>query len=764
MDWNKTFTKGSWVVHSIFAVAVLIAVGLTFFTLRLNHLQSTEEERSIKINALVTKMKNDDSFEKMGKYLSWAETNKAQDKMAELAKRIAQTEEMLEIKASKDLSASIKTFNKFINSTSGMSNPTDVLKVFSQKVQNLKDVSESRKYKNGTIIAERMEERLKQLTPKNVSGSPQISYLKSDLKRLEQLFTSSTLDEGEKKAMLNRIESMSNEVDLLSNLNTQSKGIKEQITQGTLALTGWALEAEKKAADFQSIKLKKQGQLIQGLAGLVAFLVTAWLGLAYLFRWQKIRMGAQVEQEVKGVIEKGILGDQRYMVDHYSDYTRDDIIGLLDGLKIKLNLGSMLHDGLPFAGCMVDNNFKLTWYNHLFLEQFYLSEEEVKSDSFNWDYLRDYLNLDEDPVYQALVNKIAGIYPIKVKQDEFTPMQPYEMYVTPITVNREDRVMIFFYPLVAVKEAITEQVNLAKDALNRFVTLWDEEKLDEDEIRLLEKDFKNNDLTETYTALKNAYERLTSEKTEYIATIRALEEDKRELEAEVQEWENLDARKKDAVKQEFKLAHELRDTFIESLEKGESLIQINRSILQQNDDLRTEAIKLQQQGSHATKKNRETLEILGQLESVKIDYKKLKLELLDVKTRLISINNTLFAQLPVLDENQQRLATRYKDELARLDFNVVTLDKKLSQLDLLLGKLSMMNEKAPLEQPQLNFQTTQKDHELKETLHEIQKTLTNSETKIVDSFKSLHQLMKGSLQDKISERPSKSTDLESFLS
>src|SRR5690606_14956951 len=109
-----------------------------------------------------------------------------------------------------------------------------------------------------------------------------------------------------------------------------------------------------------------------------------------------------------------------------------------------------------------------------------------------------------------------------------------------------------------------------------------------------------------------------------------------------------------------------------------------KTILQQNDELKTEATKLQQMSADLTKKNRETLDILGQLDGVKTDYKKLKLELLEVKAKLISINNSLFAQLPPFDESQQKLALRYKDELARLDFNVSTLDKKLSQLDVLI--------------------------------------------------------------------------------
>ncbi len=63
------------------------------------------------------------------------------------------------------------------------------------------------------------------------------------------------------------------------------------------------------------------------------------------------------------------------MVDHYSNDTREVIVRLLDELKIKLNLGTLLHEGLPFAGCMIDYNFKLTWYNNLFLAKIKLIQE-----------------------------------------------------------------------------------------------------------------------------------------------------------------------------------------------------------------------------------------------------------------------------------------------------------------------------------------------------------------------------------------------------
>jgi hypothetical protein len=764
MDWKKTFNRGQWFIHGIFVIAVIFGVASTIFALRLNHLQSTEEERGLKINSLVQHLKKDMSFEKLGKLLSWAESDKAADKMRELSEMIAQTEELLELKATKDLSLSMRTFKRLISNTSGMSDPSDALKVLRNKVNNLSELAQSRNYTNVRLTSDRMKERLDQLNPKNVGGSIQVSYLRSDVKRLEQLVSGSTLTDGEKSALLSRFTSMQNEIELLTSLNSQSRDLKAHVTQASLALSKWMIDVEKKASDLQGMRFEKQRKLVTMLAGMVGFLVVAWMGLAYLFRWQKVKMGEQVESEVKSVIEKGILGDQRFMVDHYSDLTRDDIVRLLDELKVKLNLGSMLHTGLPFAGCMIDPAFKLTWFNHLFLEQFYLSEEEVRSEAFNWDYLRDYLNLDEDPVYQALVNKIAGIYPVKVKQDELAPAQPYEMYVTPITVNREDRVMVFFYPLISIQESINEQVNPSRQTMKRFIGHWNTETLDDDQIRLLEKDFKNNDLEDVYGDLVNVFERVTGEKNECVSTINELEKQTASLQETITQLRLLEGEKKEIIRQEVQLVNDLRASFLNSVERVETLLTINRSVLQQNDELKTEAQKLQQTSAELAKKNKETMDIMGQLDGVKTDYKKLKLELLEVKAKLISMNNTLMAQLPAFDENQQKLATRYKDELARLDFNVTTLDKKLSQLDVLLAKLQMMHDRSPALQTNFNFLTSQKDHEMKETLLSVQRAQGTEEGKIIESFKALQVLMKKDLAKVNEAREMGTESLESFLS
>jgi len=745
MDWKKTFNHGQWIIHGLLAVFIIVSSGITLYAYRLHHLQMNEDQRVSKIQSIIEKSRSTDNFNTIANHLSWAESDKANEEFRLITQRIATLEELVELKASEKLRKSLRSFNDLINNNAGMSDPSDALKIFNSKVKSLNDFAKSKDYNSVGTISLRMLDRLSNLNGKNVGNSPLLGLIVEDQKRLVQIVSRSKLTDIEKNDLNNKFDSMKTELDLLNNLNQQSKSFKKDTTDAEIAFTDWLLGVEEKSQNFKEIISQKHTFLMIALSGLISLTAISWIGLAYFFRSQRKRIEDQVENEVKNVIEKGIMGDQRFMIDHYSLETREKIVRLLDELKVKLNLGSLLHEGLPFAGCMIDPNFRITWNNNLFLEQLYLSDEEVRSDAFNWDYVREYLNLDEDPIHEALVNQVAGIYPVKVKQDEFTPAQPYEMYVTPLTVNRETRVMVFFYPLVSVKEAINEQVDLTKNAISQFIHSWNDQKLNEDELKLLERNFENNDISDLYKELKYIFTRIEGEKSECLHVINELEKENTFLSDELRLFEEAELNKRKIIRGEVRAANELKDSFIKTIEKSDNLLQINKLVLQQCDDFKTEAVKMQQNSIVEAKKHKESKDLLGQLDLVKVDYKKLKLELLEIKAKLISLNSSLFAQIPALDESQQKLATRYKDELARLDFNVVTLDKKLSQLDVLLSKLMMINDQNQLDQISFKFNNPQKDHELRESIMEIQKILNTEEGLVLENFKKLHTLMKQNL-------------------
>ena len=413
---------------------------------------------------------------------------------------------------------------------------------------------------------------------------------------------------------------------------------------------------------------------------------------------------------------------------------------------------------------MVNTDFKLDWYNALFLEQFNFNDIELRSDSFSWEHLKAYLNLEEDPVYEAMVNKIAGIYPIKIKHDELAPALPYEMYVTPINFQKDERVMVFFYPLVSVKEAIEEQIKLSKQLLGKMILHWEQGTLDSIAQESMIDTYRANDMEEIFTKVKDLHDKNKIYSMEAERSISHLEHENMLFHQQENEWEKRDEERKGVLKQEFSLANDLRNSFLNSLEKSDSLYIIGKELLVTTDDLKSECVKKQALISELAKKLKDTKDNIVQFDQFKNDSKKLKFDLLEIKTKLISMNNHLFSQLPPFDDHQQKLANKYKDELAKLDYVVSTMEKKQTQLESLMTKMLMMFEKHSVEQMPFDLISTHKSQEFSLALTEIHKMLEQEEAKIIENFKCLHMLMKKDLS-KMNRLPQVASEpLEHFLS
>ncbi len=742
MDWKKTLNRSMWTLHGFFFVMVATGLAISLYALRLNNLQSDYESRTTKVQEIVTKIQSQENFARISKSLMKGKAEKAYDEYSELSKSIAELEEILSVKVSKDLGLALRTFKKLINQNSSFSDSDEALKVLRSKISTLETVAKTNNFKTILATAELMDRRANSINPSTAAGMAQLSYLESDLNKLERVVAGSSLTDAEKSGLGNRFAGMMTEIEMLKNIFQQSRDLKVHADQGVAAVGTWVQSLSGKVKDTSVIKEEKQQQLILMLVGFIGFIAIGWAMAAYLFRWQKQKVSMDLEEELKGLIKKGLMEDQRFLFENYSEGTQKELVTLMDQLKVKLSLGGLLHEGLPFAGFMVDKHFKVTWWNQLFCDQLFLSNEEVGSDTFNWDYIRDYLNITEgDPVYEALVHKIAGIYPVKIKSDELSPALPYEMYVSPITANREDRVMIFFYPLMSIKESIDQQVNELKKPLKQLIGSWSKDKLDDEEKAILEKDFKHIDEFELYSSLVQIYDKNKIDRTDLLNSILDLEKENVDSFQAIKGMKEVNDKRREELKKEMRLVNDMKTTLLETIEKSDQLMNINKVVLGQNDELKGQAQQIQMKTQGVLKKHKETAEIISQLDLIKNDYKKLKFELMEIKAKLVSMNNSFLSSMPVRDDQQSKLATRYKDELARLDFNVATLDKKLSQLDVLFSKLQVMYDRQE-EQFNFNFMTSQKDHSLRESLSQLQKDFSYQEETIVDQFKSIFELLK----------------------
>lgn len=746
MEWKKSLSKGFLGLHLIFALAIGASVFAGLYAFKLASFQSTQEELNVKIKDILSRFKSQDTFEVMGKYLSRAQADKALETLNSFSKDVAVLEEILEVKASEDLRENLRRFQGLISQNSSLSRPEDALKVLEQKVQALNSIGKSQNYARVESISATMMKRLSGLNAKNVAGSSQVRSLSSDLKSLARIVKNSTLTDGEKNSLISRFESMEQEIELLSSLHAQGSKLQPAITKAGLALSTWMLEIEQKGKNLESIVIRKQNNLLILLSGIIAFLVLAWMGIAYFSRWISGELGQNMEAEVKKIVTLGIGQDQRFMLDNFSEEGRHEIIHVLDELNIKLGLGNMLHTGLPFAGCLLDGQFKVTWFNQLFLDQFHLAEEEVRSEAFHWDYLRDYLNLSSDPVYEALVNKMSGIFPVKIKQDELSPSQPFEMYVTPVFANRADQVMVIFYPLVSAQEAIGEQVSLATSCLERFAELWNNERLDEDELRFLEKDFKINNMDSTFKSLSLLNQRIEAEKTECLQTIRDLEKENESLKSSISNILEIEGKKKENLIRKAVASNALKEGFISYLKNAETQGQILRTILQQNDDLKTSIQKGRSQQAEVVKRHNLSAEIMAQMEALRPELKKLKFDLLETRARMLSLSSHFLPILENGDESERRLGAKFSEELRRLELTIQALEKKLNQSDVSQSKLQMIYESMPSEQISFEWEKNQKDHLLKETLGSLSKSFQDDERKIITDLNTLTESLKENFQ------------------
>lgn len=746
MEWKKSLTKGFLGLHLVFALAIGSSLFAGLYAFKLASFQSTQEELNIKIKDILSRFKSQDTFEVMGKYLSRAQADKALETLNSFSKDVAVLEEILEVKASEDLRENLRRFQNLISQNSSLSRPEDALKVLEQKVRALNGIAQSQNYSRVESISASMIKRLSGLNSKNVAGSSQVRNLSSDLKTLSRLVKNSTLTEGEKNSLASRFESMEQEIQLLSSLNAQGTKLQPAVTKAALALSTWMLEIEQKGKNLESIVTRKQNNLLIILSSIIAFLVIAWMGIAYFSRWISGEIGQNMETEVKKIVTLGIGQDQRFMLDNFTEEGRHEILHVLDEVNIKLGLGNMLHTGLPFAGCLLDGQFKVTWFNQLFLDQFHLSEEEVRSEGFHWDYLRDYLNLSTDPVYEALVNKMSGIFPVKIKQDELSPSQPFEMYVTPVFANRADQVMVIFYPLVSAQEAIGEQVSLATQCLERYAELWSNETLDEDELRFLEKDFKINNMASTFKSLSLLYQRIEAEKSECLSTIRDLEKENFELKNNLSNFFDIESKKKESLIRQAGASNALKEGFISYLKTAESQGQILRTVLQQNDELKTNIQKGRTQQAEVVKRNNLSAEVMGQMEALRPELKKLKFDLLETRARMLSLSSHFLPILENGDESERRLAAKFAEEIRRLEVTIQGLEKKLNQNDVSQSKLQMIYESMPNEQISFAWEKNQKDHLLKETLVTLAKNFQDDEKKIISDLNVLTEGLKENFQ------------------
>jgi hypothetical protein len=117
-------------------------------------------------------------------------------------------------------------------------------------------------------------------------------------------------------------------------------------------------------------------------------------------------------------------------------------------IQMRMKLGHLLQQTMPFSSVLLDNNLMITWANEQFYSQLGLSENDHAAKNLSWDYIKKLTDLEDfDPILDALKNDLSGIYQIKWRSINAVTAKNYEMYVATSEHNSQRYINLYFYSL-----------------------------------------------------------------------------------------------------------------------------------------------------------------------------------------------------------------------------------------------------------------------------------------------------------------------------
>lgn len=278
---------------------------------------------------------------------------------------------------------------------------------------------------------------------------------------------------------------------------------------------------------FAKIELERSSKTmaLSSIALLVFLCVFFLVGVFIFIRSEKSNQEL-IEKDVLSLIKDKMLAtkDQKFISNTSLDF-ENEIYKIKDYIHKRMNFGSLFQAAAPFSTLLLDENLNVVWANTHFFEQWGLTPKSNKSDHMTWNYLQQYTNLGhDDPILEALKNKVAGIYQIQVKTRENEDTVPYEMYVSPVENSDKSYIMLFFYPLRSLIETINNQTKALVGPISRTLEMLSRENFNRDNQEKIKKDYQVAGIEGIHDRFIEYFNFIQSQKNGLMSVITQLED------------------------------------------------------------------------------------------------------------------------------------------------------------------------------------------------------------------------------------------------
>jgi predicted heme/steroid binding protein len=424
------------------------------------------------------------------------------------------------------LSKQIKTVRKELGNFVSSPTASSINQVLLHKVSSFSSYVNQNQWRTLSRISRRLRSRLNVETQEYsyLKVRSLVTEIRKDIKTMKDVTMSSVLSRGDKANIVSKLKSFDTEIDLFLKYAGFVKSIERSVSTFDGVFTSWVKaispEINMKRSDFE----KNSQVLLYGFLILISFIVVIFIGGLFVYKSSGNRNRADAESYMMRAIKEGLIATEVRKNVEFSPESKEEFLRYREYVQKRMNFGGMFQEGMPFASILLDSHLKVAWGNPLFYKDWKVNEHNHGEESLTWDYLQKFTNLGEnDPVFEAIENGIAGIYQVQVKMGEHDQMIPYEMYVSPLGKNKKENVLIIFYPLRSLEETLVNQTKSILGPVTRTLDLMIKDSFSGDDKILVEKDFNIAEIEDVYEKFEQLDLQRREEKDRYVANLEELE-------------------------------------------------------------------------------------------------------------------------------------------------------------------------------------------------------------------------------------------------
>ncbi|MEX0799416.1 MAG: hypothetical protein WD025_08220 [Bacteriovoracaceae bacterium] len=641
-----------------------------------------------------------------------------------------------------------------------------VVSVFNDKMENFSEFAQ----KNNWRTLTRMSQRVLSVSQQKMSADTlpkAVETIEKDFASMVKVTENSVLSRAEKSEIISRITSLKTETGMLKKFLMERESALELANSAQVLLSKWLNQIAPELS-YQKLKMERMGRYyVMGMLGILG-LASSLFFLGFFFKkWSSKKSRLWLEENLKELMADGIIGRGELKEELFSEDFQEFAQRTSEYVNKRMSFGAIFQDALPFSSLMLDKNLKVEWANKQFCSDWEMSEDEAGKDYMSWDYLSKLTNLGhDDPVLEALKNDVAGIYQIQIRPNEDAETRPYEMFVSPVKYNHQKKIMLFFYPLLSMRETIKDQAVSIVNPIDKTLRLMLEdrfERLDKQEARedseQLRKEYEIGGITNILDMFEKLATKASDEKRRLLNQIEMLYASFEKAQASSDQVYDLNAQAFSSSKEQIKDLKAFKEGVIALTEAAKSF-----------------------EGFHR-ERNKTFKEVLNSLEKAQNDFGTLKNSMEDMAVSLPDLDalkEAIKSNRAAASESKAKLAqglanfihikkgishpevvkkfqTGYEKvygHFQEMDERYIGLDRRLVQLEVALSKTQMIINSAQNSTNQLKTSQDlaavktqmERNSQVEERGSELEGKASESEELIVGSLQALYKGYKENLK------------------